>query len=58
MVCKDFVKEIDEEARKNRNLQELALGISIANVIGPELLSSLLGYEDDEIADFRRSAMK
>ena len=58
MVEKTEIKELDEDARKTRIKSELALGNQIASLVGSAQLSNFLKYENDEIADFRRSATR
>ena len=58
MIEKSQVKETDEESRKRRIKSELQLGTQIASLVGSAQLSNFLKFENDEIADFRRSAME
>jgi hypothetical protein len=58
MVLKSTVIESDEESRKARIKAELQLGTEIATLVGSSQLSNFLKFENDEIADFRRSAVQ
>ena len=58
LVLKDSVKEIDDNERKSRLKSEILLGNTIGSLIGSEYVSNFLEFENDEIADFRRAAVR
>mmetsp|Transcript_419 Transcript_419/g.1446 ORF Transcript_419/g.1446 Transcript_419/m.1446 type:complete len:1166 (-) Transcript_419:175-3672(-) len=58
MVAKADVGTLDEEGRKARIKSELQLGTEIAVLVGSSQLTNFLQYENAEIADFRRCAIR
>jgi hypothetical protein len=58
LVLKSQVSEIDEATRKALMRRELLLGTQIASLVGSSEIANFLEYENDEIADFRRSGIK
>ena len=55
---KRHIRVLDENARKERLNKEIALSHHISLLIGGTHTSNFLEYEDDEIAFFRRNAIK
>ena len=58
VIEKRHARMPDEEARKERLNGEIMLSHHIAQLIGGVHTSNFLEYEDDEVAFFRRNAIK
>lgn len=58
LVHKSKAKMLDESSRLKRLKKEILLSNDIASLIGSKHTSNYLEFEDDEIANFRRQAMK
>lgn len=58
LIEKRRVKMLDEETRLDKLKEEILLSNDIALLIGSKHTSNYLEFEDDEIASFRRRAMK
>jgi hypothetical protein len=58
MKLRTEIPEINEESRKAKMVEELKLGTEISSLVGSEQVGNFLGFENDEVADFRRAVIQ